>query len=75
MKVCDICKNPSYYNISMVTDPNNGAAQSADLCLRCYRLFKEKENKYRFLAYQETVEERTNKQVKKTLLQRLKFKE
>lgn len=74
MKVCDICKNPSYYNTSMVTNPN-GTSQSADLCPLCYKLFKEKEDKHRFLAYQETVEERTNKQVKKTLLQRLKFKE
>ena len=74
MKVCDICKNPSYYNTSLVTNPN-GETKSMDLCPKCYNLFCDKENKHRFLAYQETVEERTNKPAKKTLLQRLKFKE
>ena len=71
MKVCDICKNPSLYTTTVPTN-QNGGVQQADLCGRCYELFYKKQNQHKFLAYQETVEEVTNKPVKKTWLQRLK---
>lgn len=71
MNICDICKNPSAFNTWVVIKPN-GESRKVDLCGRCYNLLHEKENQHKFLAYQETVEEVTNKPAKKTWLQRLR---
>lgn len=48
-----------------------------DLCGKCYSLLCDKLCKHTFFAYQEVVEEVTNKpigSVKKTWVQRLKFR-
>ena len=73
MNVCDICKNPSMYHTTVSTNPDGGI-RWVDLCGRCYQLLYKKENQHKFLAYQETVEEVTNKPAKKTLMQRLRLR-
>ena len=72
MNVCDICKNPSSFQTTVPTNPNGGV-QQADLCAKCYNLFYKKKNMLNFVAYQQTVEEVTNKPAEKTLMQKLKF--
>lgn len=73
MKVCDICKGPSAYETYAHTKVNE-LGQNVDLCGRCYKLYKKKLDLHKFLAYQETIEEITNKPAKKTWAQRLKLR-
>lgn len=58
MKVCDICKSPSSYNVYVVTS-QFGDGRTMDLCGKCYKKLNEKERRHRYLAYQEVVEEVT----------------
>ena len=73
MKVCDICREKQSSYTPYVTTKPDGDGKTMDMCGRCYELFYKAEKKHQFLAYQETVELVTNKPIKKTWWQRLKF--
>lgn len=55
MRVCDICKTDSatYNKHAVVKD--NGISEDLELCGRCYRELRHREELHRYQAYEETV--------------------
>lgn len=73
MKICDICKtNQSSYGTTVIAN-KFGEIQNIDTCSKCYKLLSQKEYKYRYLAYQETINEVTGQQDAIKWFQRFKF--
>ena len=55
MTVCDICKkDKAEYDVDAIIDANC-KSQRLELCVDCYRAFKQRENHHRYVAYVETV--------------------
>lgn len=55
MKICDICKtNTATYNKNAVVR-NDGLVKELELCGKCYRELRRREELHRHQAYDETV--------------------
>lgn len=59
MRVCDICKinNATYDKHAVVKD--DGTSKDLELCCRCYRELRHREELHRYKAYEETVKTAT----------------
>ena len=65
MRICDICKTNGAHCDKYVTFNEKGNGKSLELCWPCYDSLCNKEQYHAFLAYKETVEERTGEEPKK----------